>query len=367
MPKISALTSQPTPTTADEVAIVNGGVTKKTNLGALPVPASVTTAISAVSADLDAHEADTTGAHAASAISFTPAAGIAATDVQAAIVEDAGDLATHIAATSVHGATALNTASRIVSRNTEGTTAVSGLLLDTAATPTQVAGMISWDLNEGGMRVARSETEFISVGSELAPPYRNASGSTMTSGTVVYITGATGSNTNIGRAKADALATVRGTIGIVTDDAGIANNATGHVCTYGVSHNHDTSAYTAGDILWVSPTTAGALTNVEPTTEGQFKYKIGTVQRAHAVQGEIFVEPEYFGSVTGDAVMSAVSQSAARTAIGAQAIIDTATTPPANQGSTGTKGQRIYASGYVYECVATNTWIRYSVQTTFTT
>jgi len=43
--------------------------------------------------------------------------------------------------------------------------------------------------------------------------------------------------------------------------------------------------------------------------------RVGSVQRAHATQGEIFVDPEYFGSVTGDAVMSAASKEAARTAI----------------------------------------------------
>ena len=41
-------------------------------------------------------------------IPFTPAAGIAATDVQAAIVEDAGDLAAHIAdGTAAHAASAI--------------------------------------------------------------------------------------------------------------------------------------------------------------------------------------------------------------------------------------------------------------------
>lgn len=60
-------------------------------------------------ANLAAHIADTTAAHAASAIGFTPASGIAATDVQAAIVEDAGDLAAHLADTSdAHDASAIS-------------------------------------------------------------------------------------------------------------------------------------------------------------------------------------------------------------------------------------------------------------------
>jgi len=49
--------------------------------------------------------------------------------------------------------------------------------------------------------------------------------------------------------------------------------------------------------------------------------RVGSVQRAHATQGEIFVDPEYFGSVTGDAVMSAASKEAALTAIGASSVI----------------------------------------------
>lgn len=49
-----------------------------------------------------AHIADATDAHDASAISFTPAAGIAATDVQAAIEEGAGDVAATIGALAAH-------------------------------------------------------------------------------------------------------------------------------------------------------------------------------------------------------------------------------------------------------------------------
>jgi hypothetical protein len=59
----------------------------------------------AAAADLTAHINDTTAAHAASAIAFTPAAGIAADDVQEAIEEVAGDVTTHAALTAAHGAT----------------------------------------------------------------------------------------------------------------------------------------------------------------------------------------------------------------------------------------------------------------------
>lgn len=62
------------------------------------------TEVAESSGDADDHIADTTAAHVASAIGFTPAGGIAATDVQGAIVEDAADLAAHAAAADPHTA-----------------------------------------------------------------------------------------------------------------------------------------------------------------------------------------------------------------------------------------------------------------------
>lgn len=64
----------------------------------------------ATQAELDAHVNDTSAAHAASAISFSPTGNLAATDAQAAIAEAATDaasaLTTHEAdTTSVHGIT----------------------------------------------------------------------------------------------------------------------------------------------------------------------------------------------------------------------------------------------------------------------
>lgn len=52
---------------------------------------------------VDTHVNNTTAAHAATAVSFTPAAGVGATTAQAAIEELAGDLTTHAADTSDHG------------------------------------------------------------------------------------------------------------------------------------------------------------------------------------------------------------------------------------------------------------------------
>lgn len=41
-------------------------------------------------------------------------------------------------------------------------------------------------------------------------------------------------------------------------------------------------------------------------------------------------------------------------------------TAPALPGSTGIRGQWSYASGYLYQCIDTDTWVRWAVATTWT-
>lgn len=77
-------------------------------LNELDTEKATTGSVTTVQTNLDNHIADSGDAHDASAVSFSPAAGIAATDVQAAIVEDAGDLAAHLADMSAaHAASAI--------------------------------------------------------------------------------------------------------------------------------------------------------------------------------------------------------------------------------------------------------------------
>lgn len=95
--KISALAATTTVGDTDEYVVAVAGASKKITGANLKAGA------------VAAHLADTSDAHDASAISFSPASGIAATDVQAAIVEDAGDLADHLADTAdAHDASAIS-------------------------------------------------------------------------------------------------------------------------------------------------------------------------------------------------------------------------------------------------------------------
>lgn len=119
---------------------------------------------------------------------------------------------------------------------------------------------------------------------------RNVSGSTLTAGSPVYVSGYNiGQNLpEVGLADATDRAKLP-VIGIVAED--IANNASGPVHEVGVVTDINTSSFSVGDELYVS-TTAGMLTNVRPTSATSYVQKIGEVLRSHASQGII----EVFGA-----------------------------------------------------------------------
>jgi hypothetical protein len=112
---------------------------------------------------------------------------------------------------------------------------------------------------------------------------RNTSGITMNKGEIVHISGY-----NVGADLpemdlADAnTAAAMPAIGMV-EDATIANNANGGVIMSGRITGIDTSAFTAGDKVYVS-TTAGA-TGVRPTGTDEEVQLLGEVLRSHATLG----------------------------------------------------------------------------------
>lgn len=113
---------------------------------------------------------------------------------------------------------------------------------------------------------------------------RNSTGSTLTKGQVVYLSGATGNRPNAVLADATDEITSSKTIGIVT--ANITNNSDGYVAVNGTLHDLDTSAFAAGDTLWLSET-AGAYQANTPPSEPAHAVFIGYVARSHPNLGRI--------------------------------------------------------------------------------
>lgn len=90
---------------------------------------------------------------------------------------------------------------------------------------------------------------------------RNNTGSTITRGSAVYISGAASNAPTVTLARADAESTMPA-VGLTYED--IPNSSFGRVIVLGDIININTSAFSAGDRLYVSQTTAGALTSTPP-------------------------------------------------------------------------------------------------------
>jgi hypothetical protein len=116
---------------------------------------------------------------------------------------------------------------------------------------------------------------------------RNSTGATLTKGTAVYISGATGQNPTVSKAQANNDTNSAQTLGLMSAD--LANNSNGYVTIIGLITNINTSAYTDGEQLYLSPTTAGTLTATKPYAPDHLVY-VAVVEHAHPTQGKLFVK-----------------------------------------------------------------------------
>lgn len=120
----------------------------------------------------------------------------------------------------------------------------------------------------------------------LVREVRNTTGATLTKGTIVYISGATGNKPTVSKAIATGDSTSAQTFGML--QANIANNANGYAVCVGDLTGLDTSAFTEGNQLYLSSTTAGTYTTTKQLAPAHLVY-IGIVTRAHPTQGQIEV------------------------------------------------------------------------------
>jgi hypothetical protein len=121
----------------------------------------------------------------------------------------------------------------------------------------------------------------------LVREVRNTTGATLTKGTIVYISGATGNKPTVSKALATGDSTSAQTFGMCQAD--IANNSNGYVVCVGDITGLDTSALTEGAQLYLSSTTAGTYTTTKQLAPAHLVY-IGIVTRAHPTLGQIEVK-----------------------------------------------------------------------------
>ena len=117
-------------------------------------------------------------------------------------------------------------------------------------------GRLIWDATNSILEYGLNANVNARIGTQLYKLCRNETGSTLTKGQVVYVTGSHGDiQLKVGLAQANAEATSAQTVGVVAES--ISNNSSGYVQTFGSLEGITTTGYTAGEPIYLSESTAG--------------------------------------------------------------------------------------------------------------
>lgn len=161
----------------------------------------------------------------------------------------------------------------------------------TSTNPVLAAGEAGFESDSGLIKYGNGtgawDTLPYSSTSSIRTRVLNQTGSPITKGSVVYISGANGDNPLITLADADTEATSSKTIGLV--DATIANGAIGYVIEAGLLTGLNTAAATAGQSVWLS-STAGEFVYGAPPAKPAHSVYLGVVVRAQTNNGAILVK-----------------------------------------------------------------------------
>jgi len=165
-----------------------------------------------------------------------------------------------------------------------------GTYLDYTGTsaPSYVEGRTWYDSNRHALAYYNdSSNDVVHIGQDLIVKVINNTGSTIPNGSPVYITSTSSGQSypNIALAKADVAAT-SAVIGLT--NGSIANGAIGYVTSQGGIDNVNTSTFTVGQVLYLSPYSAGQLMNTIPPTG--ITVQVGVVQYVNSSTGIIYVK-----------------------------------------------------------------------------
>jgi hypothetical protein len=172
--------------------------------------------------------------------------------------------------------------------------------LNTAAFVSRIR-RLGWNETDQTVNIGMDYGVTQQVGQEVYARVGNTTGSTIPNGSVVGFAGATANALLVAPYLADGSSSSLYILGVMTHDLPDSGEK-GYCTTWGFVRDLDTSAFSAGDILYASPTTAGALTNVKPTAPDNV-IPVATCIVSDASAGVIFVRPlveqmQYYGVFT---------------------------------------------------------------------
>lgn len=158
----------------------------------------------------------------------------------------------------------------------------------TSATQTaDRAGRLVWDADDKTLSLGLEGGSALQLGQEELVYAVNRTGSPITNGSVVYISGSQGNRVVVSLAQA--ILTPSNQVALAVATQTIADNQTGYFTRFGLVRNINTSAWAEGTILYVG-TTAGAMVGTAPA-KPYSQLAVGIVTRSHATVGMILVSP----------------------------------------------------------------------------
>ena len=151
----------------------------------------------------------------------------------------------------------------------------------TNATPSE--GDFWYNSLEGTMNLKTDKDVTLQMNQETVLRIYNNTGVQLNNGEVVYINGATSDRPTVALGNNGVITTAETVIAIATHN--IPNAEEGFVTIFGTIRDLDTSAWSAGDKLYLD-STDGQLTNVKPTFPAWI-VEMAHVNTVHATEGEI--------------------------------------------------------------------------------
>jgi hypothetical protein len=170
-----------------------------------------------------------------------------------------------------------------------GNVSVDSIDFNTAANITVTESLLTWDSGKGTLVFGLDGGLPLSIGTENLVRVYNNTGTAITKGQVVSITGGQGQTPTVGLSSATSEALSRDTLGIAQE--AIPDADTGFVCTFGIVTSINTYGTTAGDPIYLS-NVAGQFSSTQPQAPDNI-VSLGWIVRVSntpsSTDGQIFV------------------------------------------------------------------------------
>lgn len=223
-----------------------------------------------------------------------------------------------------------NTATNRIVFNTDDILNADAIQFNTLANEACAEGKMAWDTESGTIKIGMLGGDVcLNLGQEQFIYVKNTSGSIITNGTPVYISGASGANIEIAKADASSQENCRKTIAVATED--IAINGFGYVTTFGYVRDINTGGFTEGGEVYIA--VGGGYTQTRPALPNCI-VKIGVCARANTNNGVIHtnITPVSRTEVLTDTGDLTIRTQANKTVVLEQPVWDDLNFSPVNSG-----------------------------------